>query len=153
MGGGIWGCQYAVYAAAWNNESEERLMSSSEDILNVFTSLILQNVQQILLSKETLNHILEDHSIFGLPSIEAAIGSAVTVSATSVHQSRTNYRSVVFVDSNSTNIYGEPLRVPVKIVGNNTGFITSAYFASSKSHGIEIGGRSDEPQRISSSLQ
>ena len=137
MGGSIWDDKYPVHKTNGRVDAEECLMASGV-IVNIFTSAILPNVQQIFLSDDTWRHILEDHSIFGLPCVEAAIGNAVTVSTTSVHQSRTNQRSVVFVDANSTNIHGEPLRVPVKIIGNNTGFITSAYFASSKSHGFEI---------------
>lgn len=137
LGEGIWSYYYTVFSPDGHCKPEERIMSSGI-IVNIFSSQILSDVQQIVLSQETWDHILKDHGIFGLPTFQTAIENAVTISATTVHQSRTNPRSVVFVDANSTNIHGEPLRVPVKIVGNSTGFITSAYFAASKSHGDEI---------------
>jgi hypothetical protein len=104
----------------------------------IINSSVLPNLQEILLYDEQYNHIIKSHPEFLLPTLYGSIDLAVSVSTTSVHSSRTNAKSVVFVDSDTTNYSGDPLRVPVKSIGSNTGIITSAYFASSKSHGIEI---------------
>lgn len=101
-------------------------------------STIIPNLQEILFYESALAHLVEGHPEFLLPSLHRAIESAVSITATSVHVSSTSPSSVIFVDSNTTNRRGQPLRVPVKLLGNSTGSIKTAYFASSKSPDVEI---------------
>jgi hypothetical protein len=107
-------------------------------IRNIFRSNIIADVDEIILSEETWQHIVANHPMMGFPSFEAAIIACVTSAATTVHQSRTNPRSLVYVDANSTNIHGNPLRVPVKRMESNSGYIATAVFASSESPGVVL---------------
>jgi hypothetical protein len=113
----------------------------SDPFIEIRTAVIPQ-IKLILLCESTTEHIVTEHPEMALPMLREAVVAAVSTTTTSVHTSRTSSNSVVFVDAGTTNGSGDPLRVPVKIMGQGTGIVRSAYFASSKSHGDVIWRRS-----------
>jgi hypothetical protein len=87
-------------------------------------------VTEVRFYAETEQHIRDGHPEvhIDLPSIYGAVQKAVEV-PTHVEQSYAN--SYVYVDSTSTNQSGDPLRVPVRIVGPTTSArVKTAYFAA-----------------------
>jgi hypothetical protein len=89
----------------------------------------IQAVTEVRFYAETEQHISEEHPEVpvNLPSVHDAIEKAVAA-PTHVEQSYAN--SYVYVDATSTNASGDPLRVPVKVVGTGTsGRLRTAYFA------------------------
>jgi hypothetical protein len=90
-------------------------------------------VTEVRLYAETEQHIREEHPEvpIDLPSVHGAIQKAVEA-PTHVEESYAN--SYVYVDATSTNASGDPLRVPVKVVGTSTSArIKTVYFASTPS--------------------
>ncbi len=92
----------------------------------------ISSVTEVHLYDETLDHIKEEHPEIpvGLPCVTGAIASAIS-DPTHVETSYSN--SYVYVDGNTTNATGDPLRVPVKVVGETSARVRTAYFASSES--------------------
>jgi len=109
----------------------------SDSFINIKTAVIPE-LHTIQLHESTTEHIRTAHPELSYPAMESAVVAAVSTSTTSVHTSRTSANSVVFVDTETTTTSGDPLRVPVKIMGDGIGIIKTAYFASAKSHGDEI---------------
>jgi hypothetical protein len=95
----------------------------------IISTNIVPEVQTVRLYQETMTHIIEQHPEvpFELPSLTNAITGAIT-SPTHVEISR--QATYVFVDAESTNAAGDPLRVPVKVVEGTSGRIVTAYFAT-----------------------
>jgi hypothetical protein len=91
----------------------------------------------VRLYEETVEHILEEHPEVPvlLPVVQAAVEQAV-VRPTHVEKSYGN--SYVFVDQDSTNQAGDPLRVPVKVVGQGSGRVRTAYFATTTAPAIVV---------------
>jgi len=97
------------------------------------TSVILTFVR---LYDETLIHVADEHKEIGevfplLPSAEHAVVTAIS-SPWVVEQSRPD--ALVYVDMETTNYAGEPLRIPVKIIEGTLGLVKTFYFASSSSN-------------------
>jgi hypothetical protein len=104
---------------------------------------VLSGFVEIRLYDETIEHVIDEHPEvpIELPSIQEAVTKAVTA-PTHVEGSYNN--SVVFVDANTTNRSGDPLRVPVKHVRGTSGRIKSVYFASTSGERNIIWRRGDE---------
>jgi hypothetical protein len=90
---------------------------------------VIPAITSARLYEETIAHIRLRHPDFPieLPSLTAAIERAV---ANPTHVEKSYEDSYVFVDSNTVNRAGDPLRVPVKVVAGTSGRVKSAYFAS-----------------------
>ena len=99
------------------------------DYYVIFTN-ILPDVAEVRFYEETVDHVIAEHPEvpIELPSIRTAVGSAIT-NPTHIESSYNN--SLVFVDANTTNASGDPLRVPVKQVSGNSARVKTVYFASS----------------------
>jgi len=78
-------------------------------------TVVFAGVTEVRFYDETLDHVKKQHPEIpvGLPSIYEAVEQAV-VAPTHIEAGHSN--SVIFVDANTTNASGDPLRVPVKIV-------------------------------------
>jgi hypothetical protein len=88
-------------------------------------------VRTVRLYEETIVYIIEGNPEvpFGLPSFTHAISGAITLPT---HVEKSYGSSYVFVDSESTNASGDPLRVPVKLVEGTSGRVTTAFFATTR---------------------
>lgn len=92
-------------------------------------------VRRVRLYEETIGHVKAEHAAqfppefpAELPSIIEAVGNAIR-QPTRVEPSYKN--SVVFVDEETTNAKGHPLRVPVKIFEEtSSGRVKTFFFAS-----------------------
>ena len=101
----------------------------------IISTNILTHLKEVRLYDDTVEHVKDEHPEvpIELPSVRDAIERAVAM-PTHVEASRTNPRSVVFVDADSMNKGGDPLRVPVKMVeGTLSGRVQTAYFGSTSS--------------------
>ncbi|MCF6122505.1 MULTISPECIES: hypothetical protein [Mesorhizobium] len=95
----------------------------------VISTDAVPGLKEVRLYESTIEHVKTEHPEVPveLPSIEIAVGSAIS-NPTHVEKSYGN--SVVFVDTESTNATGDPLRLPVKLVGDGTsGRVKTFYFA------------------------
>jgi len=105
---------------------------------------VISEVQMVAIYPETIDHIIRNHPEIGrnagLPSLLHAIETTLT-NPSLVEKSYNN--SFVFVDQNSTNASGEPLRVPVKVVEGTSARLKSAYFASTQGSREVIWTRTD----------
>lgn len=92
-------------------------------------------VEKVDLYDSTLAHIEENHpeEARRLPEIISTIEG----DATSIHKSKTHPTAIIFVNENSTReSNGDPLRIPVKVYGENKpGIISTAYFSGSSDPG------------------
>ncbi|MBS9720050.1 hypothetical protein JYU29_05025 [Tianweitania sp. BSSL-BM11] len=94
-------------------------------------------ITKVRLYEETVAHVKEQHAAnfppqfpADFPSIVEAVGNAIR-EPSRIEPSYKN--SVVYVDENSTNRRGHPLRVPVKIIeGTSSGLIKTFFFASTE---------------------
>lgn len=97
----------------------------------IIRTTVISNVTEVHIYPETIQKIKEGHPEVPveLPSVEAAIENAIV---NPTHVEKSYNRSYVFVDASSTNWSGDPLRVPVKVVGDEestSSRLKSAYFA------------------------
>jgi hypothetical protein len=94
----------------------------------IITTSVLKDIEEVRLYEDTSEHIRENHPEVPilLPSVQSAVEKAI-VEPTHVEQSYGG--SYVFVDRESTNRSGDPLRVPVKLIGERSGRVRTAYFA------------------------
>jgi hypothetical protein len=99
----------------------------------VITVTSISEVATVHLYGDTLLHVEDHHPEVQplLPSIIAAVEAAI-IGPSSVEQDRPN--TYVFVDENSTNAEGDPLRVAVRLVPNTqrSARVTTFYFASTE---------------------
>ena len=102
-------------------------MSDYKDIITP----VIPQVTKVRIYDETIQHVMDNHPEIGrhaeLPVVRAAVENTLT-SPTHVEESYNN--SFVFVDHNSTNAAGDPLRVPVRVVEDTEARMKSFYFAS-----------------------
>lgn len=92
---------------------------------------VIDGLVEVRFYDETIAHIKEGHPEIPieLPCVTSAVEKAI-VNPTVVEESYDN--SFVFVDEETTNKSGDPLRVPVKVIeGTNSGRVKTAYFATS----------------------
>jgi hypothetical protein len=96
----------------------------------VFYTNVYPVITEVRLYEETIEHIKTSHPEvpIELPSVLNAIENAVKEpSWIEVGQTPNSY---VYVDHNSTNKSGDPLRVPVKVVEGTSGYVKTAFFAN-----------------------
>jgi hypothetical protein len=106
-----------------------RPAQKSTDDYTVFKTNLISTVTEVRLYQDTVEKIKDRHPEvpIELPSIMEAVGKAV-ISPTHIEQSHSG--TYVYVDRESTNAAGDPLRVPVKPVIGTSCRVQSAYFAS-----------------------
>jgi hypothetical protein len=94
-------------------------------------TVVFAGVSEVRFYDETLDHVKKQHPEIpiDLPSIYEAVEQAV-IAPTHIEAGHSN--SVIFVDANTTNAFGDPLRVPIKIVAGTSGRIKTLYFASTE---------------------
>jgi hypothetical protein len=102
---------------------------AEEEYTKIITNVVPE-LTEVRFYGETVAHIKDEHPEvpIELPCVKEAVTRAVSDPA---HVETSHSNSLVFVDGNSTNRSGDPLRVPVKIVGGTSGRIKTAFFASS----------------------
>jgi hypothetical protein len=95
----------------------------------IVSTNVIPSVTEVRWYVETIDHIKERHPEvpIELPSVSEAVTNAIK-NPTQVESSHTN--SFVYVDAETTNQSGDPLRVPVKIIEGTSGLLKSAYFAT-----------------------
>lgn len=103
---------------------------------------VIPEITEARLYDDTVEKVKRDHREIPaeLPSIQVAVTSAVT-NPSRVERGRG--RSYVYVDEESTNASGDPLRVPVKPVAGTSGRVQSFYFASTTGERDIVYRRSD----------
>ena len=112
----------------------------------VIKTSALSSITQVRLYDETFQHVKESHGngdfagslSFPLPSIVHAVSSAIE-NPSHIEKGHGS-SSVVFVQVNSTNASGDPLRVAVKIVEGTSGRVSTFFFASSNANPIFLYG-------------
>jgi hypothetical protein len=132
---------FAIYKETCGRGGEEEIMPPPGPFRTITSGRIVA-VTEVHLYEETWKKIIEGHPEFRLPSLYEAVVACVESRATDVYISATRPEdSLVYVDAATTNIHAQPLRVPVRLyAGTTSGWITSAYFATSKTHGTKISG-------------
>jgi hypothetical protein len=85
-------------------------------------------VTEVRLYDETLDHVREDHPEvpIELPCMASAVERAITQPT---HVESSHGGSFVFVDEESTNASGDPLRVPVKPIVGTSARVRTVLFA------------------------
>jgi hypothetical protein len=98
------------------------------DEFTLIKTTVFSGVTDVRFYDETLEHIREEHPDIPilLPSIYGAVSQAL-INPTHIEASYKN--SYVFVDAESTDASGGPLRIPVRIVEGTSGRVTTVYFA------------------------
>jgi hypothetical protein len=105
------------------------------DEFKIIKSTVIDGLEEVRLYDETVDKIRRNHPEvpIELPSLHAAVENAI-IQPTHVESSHEG--SYVFVDSETTNRSGDPLRVPVKPLGSGSGRVRTAYFASTATRPI-----------------
>ncbi len=108
----------------------------------IIETSIISELKEVRLYDETIQHICKEHPEvpINLPSIVIGVEQAV---ANPTHVEKSYESSYVFVDESSTNSTGDPLRVPVKVIGERSGRIRTAFFASTSGPKEIVWRRSD----------
>lgn len=87
------------------------------------------------------NHGADPGSILRMPSMDHAIASAIE---SPTHIEPGNPGSYKFVDTTSTNVEGEPLKLVVKTVSGTSGRLQTSYFAPLSGSAVATsGGKGD----------
>jgi hypothetical protein len=94
----------------------------------VITTAVMPDIATVRLYDETLDHVRKEHPEVPaeLPCIVGAVETAI-VSPTHIEQG--HGASYVFVSEETTNATGNPLRVPVKPLGEGSARVQTFYFA------------------------
>jgi hypothetical protein len=97
----------------------------------VISTAIIDELTEVRLYDETVGHVKERHPEIPieLPSMTTATAGAI---ANPTHVEETYDQSYVFVDAETTNRSGDPLRVPVKVIEGTSGRVKTVYFASTE---------------------
>ena len=102
-----------------------------EDPYVTIQTSVIPEVSEVRIYESTIQHVIDHHPEIGrnihLPVFRAAVHSTLE-NPTSVEPSHNN--SFVFVDENTTDVRGQPLRVPVRVVTGTSARMKTAYFAS-----------------------
>jgi hypothetical protein len=95
----------------------------------VINTSVVPEITEVRLYKETMDHIVQEHPEvpFEIPCLRRAITDTIVLPTHVVKSYGTSY---VFVDAETTNASGDPLRVPVKLVEGTSGRVRTAYFAT-----------------------
>jgi hypothetical protein len=99
----------------------------------VMKTTAIPAVTEVRFYADTEQHIRDEHPEvpIDLPSIHGAVRKAIEAPS---HIEKSYANSYIYVDKTSTNVSGDPLRVPVKVVGTGTSArVKTAYFASDPS--------------------
>ena len=113
-------------------------MTTDDDHFREIKVTCVPQVETVRFYEETRQHVLSEHeeisrTFIRLPSFDDAVDKALS-GPTHVEQSYNN--SYVFVDKESTNRDGVPLRVPVKMIANSTsGYVKTVFFGTSEVEG------------------
>ncbi|HVW73166.1 MAG TPA: hypothetical protein VHC39_05980 [Rhizomicrobium sp.] len=101
-------------------------MAGQDDYKTISTT-VTDVVTEVRFYTETVEHIKANHPEvpIELPCITGAIETCI-VDPTYIEDSRNN--SVVFVDEDSTNSEGYPLRIPIKRIEEKSGLLKTAFF-------------------------
>jgi len=115
-------------------------MGDDSDDFRVVTVTCISQVTEVRVYEETAKHVLDRHpeisrTFVGIPTFDAAIDKALT-DPTYVGRSHSN--SYVFVDEDSTNWAGEPLRIPVKVFANTTSAHVKTVFFGTSEEGDDL---------------
>jgi hypothetical protein len=108
-------------------------LHATPQVVKTITCGLPQFIKTVQVHDTTLAHIRDKH-----PQEFALIDqvyATIENSATSVHQSKTNERSLVFVNTGVTSEHGSPLRVPIKRISNDIGILQTAHFSDAKDQG------------------
>lgn len=101
----------------------------------IHTNAIPQ-VSSVRLYEETVDHANEHEEVpADFPSVVRAVGRAVS---NPTHVEKSYNDSYVFVDQNSTNSSGYPLRVPVKVISDSGSGLVKTYFFGDTDDAREI---------------
>jgi hypothetical protein len=139
---------------------EDGTGSSGDDPHVVIPTSATPQVTEVRVYDSTFTHIGEQHgaqlgsafthvgerhgvelgSILRLPAMSQAITSAIE---SPTHIEPGNPGSLKFVDTASTNIEGEPLKLLVKVVSGTSGRLQTLYFAPLSSTAIATAGGKD----------
>lgn len=100
------------------------------DEFTLIKTAVFSGVTDVRFYDDTIEHIKENHPEVPilLPSIYSGVERCL-LQPTHIEGSYGN--SYVFVDAQSTNASGDPLRVPVKIVEGTSARVKTVLFASS----------------------
>jgi len=99
------------------------------DEFTLIKTTVFSGVTEVRFYSDTLPHILEHEEIpILLPSVFGSIEQTI-INPTHIESSYRN--SYVFVNAETTNWSGDPLRIPVKIIEGTSGLLKTVYFASS----------------------
>ena len=103
----------------------------ADDPYRVIKTNVLPQLTEVRLYEDTVEKIARGHREvpIELPMMQDAIATAV---ANPTHVESSYRGSYVYVDAESTNASGDPLRVPVKPIEGTSGRVRSAFFASSE---------------------
>jgi hypothetical protein len=98
----------------------------------IFLTSVYDLITEARLYEDTIGHIISEHPELPieLPSMLLAIKAAIA-NPSWIEASRTNVKSFIFVDANTTNRSGDPLRIPIKLIVGTSGLVKTAYFAKS----------------------
>lgn len=107
----------------------------------VIKTTILDDVTEVRLYDETVFHIRNHHPDVAVSIVPSAVETAIT-NPTHVEASYRN--SYVFVDSQTTNQSGDPLRVAVKKIEGTSALVKTAYFASTDEDVVPIWPKSSD---------
>lgn len=118
-------------------------MSQEVSDYRLIVTDVIPDLKEVRLYEDTVQHIRDAHPEIPilLPAVQSAVERAISHPA---HVEVSYGGSYVFVDGNSTNRAGDPLRVPVKPIGGKSGRVRTAYFATTAATAIVIWKRTDE---------
>jgi len=109
----------------------------SDDCHVIVETGVIPDITSVRIYDSTLHHVVVHHPEINrnvyLPSFQEAISKAIK--NPSYVESNANTRSYVFVDNDTTDVRGQPLRVPVKVVSETSGRMKTAYFAEKTNPG------------------
>ncbi len=79
---------------------------------------------------ETIDHIRDEHPEIPIDLPSLLHGVTNTLQNPSYVEQGNRPNTYVYVDSTSTNVSGDPLRVPVKVIEGTSGLLKTAFFAT-----------------------
>ena len=114
-----------------------------DDAYESIETNIVDTVETVRLYEETIADLKTKHPEIPveLPSIRQAVRNAVQ---NPTHVEQSSGESFVFVDSETTNRSGDPLKVPVKLIEDTSARVRTVYFASSTAERNIVWRRTDD---------
>jgi hypothetical protein len=96
----------------------------------VKTTTAFPLITQVRFYEETIDHIRDDHPEIPIDLPTLLHGVSNTLQNPSYIELGNRPNTYVYVDATSTNISGDPLRVPVKLIEGTSGLLKTTYFAT-----------------------